>query len=50
MQTAYLDPWSSKALDIEKADWNPAIDGNADTDAGIAKTVKDINSLASSSQ
>jgi multiple sugar transport system substrate-binding protein len=50
VQTAYLDPWSSKALDIEKADWNPAIDGKSDTDAGIAKTVKDINALASSSQ
>jgi multiple sugar transport system substrate-binding protein len=50
VQTAYLDPWSSKALDIEKADWNPAIDGKTDTDAGIAKTVKDMNALASSSQ
>jgi ABC-type glycerol-3-phosphate transport system substrate-binding protein len=49
VQTGFLDPWSSKALDIEKADWNPAIDGKTDTDAGIAKTVKDINSLASSS-
>lgn len=50
VQTAYLDSWSAKALDIEKADWNPAIDGKIDTVAGINKTVKDINALASSSQ
>ena len=49
VQTGFLDAWSAKASNIVTAVWNPAIDGKSDTAAGIAKTIKEINSLASSS-
>lgn len=49
VQTGFLDTWSAKASNIIVAVWNPAVDGKGDTAAGIANTIKEINSLASSS-
>jgi hypothetical protein len=49
VQSAFLDGWATKALNILKADWNPAIAGKTDPAAGVAKTMKEINTLASGS-
>jgi ABC-type glycerol-3-phosphate transport system substrate-binding protein len=43
--TQLLDPWATKANDVITASWKPALGGKADVDAGVAATVKGIQSL-----
>ena len=48
--TQLLDPWATKAGDVVKASWNPALGGTADVRSGISSTVKGIQSLIDTQQ
>lgn len=43
--TQWLDPWATKAADIQTTSWNPALAGKKDLDAGIDSTVTGIQQL-----
>jgi ABC-type glycerol-3-phosphate transport system substrate-binding protein len=49
VQTGFMETWSTKAQNVVTAVWNPAVAGRTDTAAGVARTIRQINALASGS-